>query len=107
MSNLHVYYDQNSEWIVAESKEEARKIWRDVLGLKPEDYDDEDLEFVQFKDDRDLPIRFEDIPKDLTDEEMDEWMDQDPNNGWKTITKTCAKWTEEHGKGWLCSSECY
>jgi hypothetical protein len=106
MSNLHIYHDNHSEWVVASSAEEAKELLLKSMGMSEEEWGG-DLEMTQLPDDKDFGIYFEDTPKDLTDEEANEWLDQDPNNGWKKLTKTCTEWAEIHGRGHLSSSECY
>jgi hypothetical protein len=103
--SLHVYYDNNSEWVVAESPEEAQAIWMKEMGMTEDDIDSDELLFEQWPDDKEMGVRFEYIPEGMTDEEANEWLDQDPENGWKKLTKTCGEWAKKQGKGCLCSSE--
>ena len=107
MSDLHVYHDGESEWIIAESPEEARRLWREATGYTDEDLPDDELEFTIQDDDEELHITVEDeeILKGLSDEEANDLLDEDPNSGLKRATKTCGQWASEIGKGLLCSSE--
>jgi hypothetical protein len=105
MSDLHVYYDGDSDWVIAESPEEALNVWREATDISKED--SKDIIFVQEPDEKKMPVAFEDDMdlKDMTDDEANEWLDQDKNNGWKRLTKTCKEWTESFGKGFFCSKE--
>lgn len=105
MSKLNMYYDGNSEWVIAESPEKANEIWLEETGSDEDIYDD--MNFTILDGDKEHHIYFEDMPIDLTDEETDEWLDQDPKNGWKKLTKTVDEWITELGAGWCGSSEVF
>lgn len=105
MTELHVYYDNNSEWIIAESAEEAREIFLKTYDLSKDEFNDDDCIFTICDDEKEMIVNFEDYPEGLTDEEFDEWIDN--NSGWTPIKKTNKEWVKYFGKGFLASSECY
>jgi hypothetical protein len=82
--NLHVYANEVVEWMVAESPDDAIKVWEETTGMN---YADEDGgTFEQEPDDKVIWIGFEE-----NDEE--------------TERKTCREWANEKGRCYLCSSE--
>lgn len=103
MNKLHVYYDYDSDWVIAESTEQASKIWREVMYIDQNDIPDDEINFIQEDDDKELSIYYEDIPEDLTDKEKKEIYVA--GNNWWRLTKTCGEWAEEYKKGFLCSTE--
>lgn len=107
MYKLHVYYDGESEWIIAESLEEAIELWRGIIGCNEKELPDDELNLIQEPDDKELSITFEDneMLKGLSDNEANELLDEDSNIGLKRIKKSCEEWAKECGKGLLCSSE--
>ena len=83
MEILHVYANDVIDWIVASSPEEARTLAIEELGSGH--YDIESEEYELCSDDEPLTIR-----------------DEDKN---ERVTKTCAEWCADNGKGFLCSTE--
>ena len=85
MSTLHVYENEVTDWIVAESSDEARAIGLEQSG-DSEEY--KDLEYTQCPDDQPLTVHSDDGPV-----------------GNESETMTCAEWCAKEGKGFLCSTE--
>lgn len=84
--SLHVYFNE-VEWVIAESEDEASKIWFEFTGESPEDYPDDELVWDRWDDDRELSIYDETLDKPTT------------------LVKTCKEWIELKGRGFLCSTE--
>lgn len=81
---LHVYFD-GMDWIVAENEDDARALWLDYTGEKPEDYIDGELYFEELSDDKKLRVYDEDRSA--------------------SIEQTCREWADQYGRGFLCSTE--
>lgn len=96
---LHVYHEGEADWYVAESVEEARRLYIEHNGYSdPGDIESiqETLDaFKQLRDDRKLTI----------------WCDangapcESREDGSSRVTKTCAEWAANASKGLLCSTE--
>lgn len=79
---LNVYKNE-TDWVVAESKEDASKVWCETSGAE---FFDENWQ--------------------------GEWEMMDPastisiiDDEGKKVTKTCQEWIAENGRGFLCSTE--
>jgi hypothetical protein len=83
---LHVYADEYN-WIIAHSVDDAWAVALELWGGVMSDYGDRD-DFAPLPDDSPLPI----------------WDSEIPGEGVQ-ITKTCAEWIAERGRGWLCGTE--
>jgi len=76
---MHVYRNEDVDWVVAVSEDDAMDVWCESNGEEREDYPDEKWE--QEPDDKVLTIQ--------SDEGSEE--------------KTCAEWVRLNGRGFLCS----
>lgn len=88
MTELHVF-ENDYEWVVAESEEDCNGAMSDSVGAT---YDDEDeIEWVQLPDDADLII----------------WLDDqgDVSDDGNLVIGQMSAWIEYNGRGLLCSSE--
>lgn len=85
MEELHVYKSDDA-WVVAKSPEEAARLWGKCIGDDPRYYPE--LKFEQLPDDSELT---------LLEDEFDEEGEASPVQ----VTKTCAEWAKENGRGVL------
>jgi hypothetical protein len=84
---LHVF-EGECDWIVARDLDDAWAVALEQWGGVMSDYGERD-DFAQLPNDQPLSI----------------WDGEDgPGTGTK-VTKTCAEWIAEHGRGWLCGTE--
>ncbi len=81
---LQVYHVDDSDWVVAESAEEAIRIGEALYGAPYERYDDEPTPSYPEDDGKVLPIH------NFADDGV-------------TVTHTCAEWVALQGRGFLCS----
>jgi hypothetical protein len=83
MSELHVFKNDVTEWVVAASPEDATQVLLELgTSLSLEELD---TDWVLLPDDATLPMNNDD------DDERE--------------TKTCGEWASSHGRGLLGSSE--
>jgi hypothetical protein len=84
---MDVYLIRDTDWVIAESEQDAWKVWREYLdsaGLDvPDKIDPREIELW-------LPARMLRISDDNED---------------YAATKSCKEWAEEVGRGFLCSTE--
>ena len=96
-------YSNGADSVVAESVEDAWKVWEETTGEKRSDYEDE--EWLDLPDKELLTIRYEhDTYNDLYTEKpagAAVWWD----DGVEFVKATCSAWARLTGRGWLCSSE--
>lgn len=87
-AQLHVYEDADiSNWVVAASVDDAVTVMLELWGGTVADY--EPFDFTALADDAPLSI----------------WDGEDgPGSGTK-VTKTCAEWIAEQGRGWLAGTD--
>ena len=89
MSELHVFSD-DVEWYIAASAVDAMAAQRELTGMRESNQDPETWE--QVPDERSLAIHMDDHGNAA---EADA----------PVVTKTCAEWIAEQGRGFLCSTE--
>ena len=87
---LHVYKSE-CDWVVAESLEDAYAVNIEHCGITREDMAANDDGFGQLADDSKLTI---------AENEND-----DGGRTGEKVSKTCAEWAAEFGRGHLCSTE--
>lgn len=89
MPELHVFAN-DVEWVVAESLEDVEPAMKESIGAVygPED----EIEWWQPNDDFGLTIW-------MNGEEISDGLIGVP------VRKTCRKWADEQGRGFLCSTE--
>lgn len=87
MSKLHVFEIDGGgiDWVVAESEDEAIRLLAREVGCPAHEY--ENAKCKQLPDDKVFTIM------------------KDPYNDCTGVTKTCAEWATENGKGFLASTE--
>jgi len=87
-------FTNKTNWVIAADVEDAWRVWSEKSGEEREDYEDD--------------WTWEEVP---TGDELAIWCDAggipcDPEeDGSELLTKTAAQWVEEHGRGFLCSTE--
>ena len=87
-ATMHVFKNEITEWVIAESPEDAVAVFLEHVGGTREDHEDYDFDFVQCPDGEPLTIRTDDGPA-----------------GTERRTQTCAEWAAEEGRGFLASTE--
>lgn len=81
---LHVYQNGARDWFVAESIDEAQKMYREFSRNTGCDDDELYFDFKQCVDEKVLGILMDDVDS-------------------SKVSKTCAEWCASHGKGFLCT----
>lgn len=81
---LGVYRNDVIDWVIAESPEDATRVWEECMGDTWENCTGDDPpEWVRLPDDHALRI----------------------DNDGTIVEKTCAEWVREQGRGFLGSTE--
>ena len=103
MTELDIYFNEN-DWVVAESAEDAVKVWNEFVG---DDYLESygDLEDWQKVDRFTMfSITQEETPENTKrDHPEDVTIEKHPDRNLWTLTTTADKWIKKNGRGWLCS----
>ncbi len=89
MEQLHVFSD-DVDWYIARSVQDAMALQRNHGGMR--EVDQEPETWLQAPDDGPLSIH------------MDDTGNASDGNA-PLVTKTCAEWIAEKGRGFLCSTE--
>lgn len=93
-------YSNGVEWVVAESPEDAIKVWEETIGEK---YDADEYDpFEEKPDGKVLKIGTEDIDDDFLPK--DAMIRQVSDYVWE-VTATMREWVDANGRGYLCTSE--
>ena len=79
---LSVWHD-GEDWVIAESAEDATKIWAEHYGEPSEE-----LHWKRWADNRTLAV-----------------FDFDEDDNVQKIMCPCSEWIASNGRGWLCSVE--
>jgi len=96
---LKIYYNDAVDWVVAESPEDATKVWEEHLGEDAADYDLEWLEETREA----FSIGFDNCccPNPLPENGIAE-----PINSRRIeVIASPAAWIKQNGRGFLCSTE--
>jgi len=96
-------FENGADTVIAESVEDAWKVWCETTGEDREDY--EDMEWLIKPDDRLITIRYEErVYSDLFDR-LPEGGVAKEHEGIEIVTATYGAWANLKGRGWLCSTE--
>ena len=99
MTKLSVWYDGDSEWVIAHSAEDADKILEEHLGPNH----GIEAEWEALPDNAGIPIRIEaysakKLGLEVTNEQV-------LSGEEVRFARTCAEWCAISGRGHLCSTE--
>ena len=99
-------FTDGTDTVIAESKEDAVKVWEETTGEKRSDYyDDELAEWELVSPEKELTIVYEDDPKRYPDKlPKNAKVHQKEPYLW-AVTAKGSEWIEESGRGFLCSTE--
>lgn len=98
---LQVFYN-GSDHVIAESEDDAAKVWEEVTGDSWRPYADDGEEWVA--DNHEVwTINYEDEDDRASDAPKDAELGRHENNGYFYAKATQQQWIEKSGRGWLCS----
>ena len=96
-------YDNGCDHVVAESIDDAWRVWCETTGESRDDYGD--MEWGAESDGEPLTIRYEDGDYADLYSERPEGATVETKGLLELITATFGAWAKLVGRGWLCSSE--
>lgn len=108
MENLKLW-DNGNDVVVAESAEDAAKVWEETTGQSWEDYlreEDESATWVEYKLQKMiLWLEDEDDAKEMAPEGAEITPPSETNKAWWTVTATPQQWIDKLGRGFVGSDE--